>query len=253
MRTSLLFLLLTIGLPGMAAAQTAPPTTLPSSEESNPSSAPAAPPVAPPKYTISRFEENYEYLKDPSNETDCLDTIKYVPLNAAGDWYASFGGQIRDRYEFFNHNTFGTGPQTRDGYNLARITENVDLHFGPDLRVFVQGASALEAGRNGGPRPTDRDELDLEQGFADYTIPLCSESDLTLRGGRQYLQYGAERLIGPADFLNARHNFDGFRANLDCEDDSLDFFLVRPCRSSFINLTATTTKMPSPDSTTRCN
>jgi len=172
-------------------------------------------------------------LQNPSNRTDCLDPIKYVPLNSAGDWYASFGGQIRDRYEDFNHYIFGTGPQTRDGYNLARLTENVDLHFGPDVRVFVQGDSAFEAGRNGGPRPTDRDELDLEQGFADYTIPICGEADLTLRAGRQYLQFGAERLIGPADFLNARHTFDGFRADFDSQDNSLDLFLVRPVLVEF--------------------
>jgi alginate export protein len=214
MRIELLCLSLTIGMAGISLAQTTQPTTAPS--------------AVPPKYTVSRWDENYGYLQNPSNQTDCMDPIKFVPLDANGDCYASFGGQIRDRYEYFNHYLFGTGPQTRDGYNLARITENLDLHFGPDLRVFLQGDSAFETGRDGGPRATDRDELDLEQGFADYTIPICSEADLTLRAGRQYLQFGAERLIGPADFLNVRHNFDGFRSNLDSQDNSLDFFLVRP-------------------------
>ena len=232
MRTPLPFLMLTIGLPAIAAAQTAAHNG-PIQPRKRIDQRATPPPTAPPKYTLSRFEENYEYLRNPDNQTDCLDPIKYVPLMNNGDWYASFGGQIRDRYEFFNHYTFGAGPQTRDGYNLARLTENVDLHFGPDFRVFIQGDSAFEAGRNGGPRPTDRDELDLEQGFGEYTIPLCSESDLTLRAGRQYLQFGAERLIGPADFLNARHNFDGFRANLDSDDNSLDFFLVRPVLVEF--------------------
>jgi len=229
MRIAPICLFLIVGIAGTAAAQSLPPTTLPSTQENNPSSRPAPPP----KYTLSRWDENYTYLQNPSNRTDCLDSIKYIPLNGSGDWYASFGGQIRDRYEYFNNYTFGAGPQTRDGYNLARLTENVDMHFGPDIRVFVQGDSAFETGRDGGPRPTDRDELDLEQGFGDYLIPIGGDMALTLRAGRQYLQFGAERLIGPSDFLNARHTFDGFRADLDSKDNSLDFFLVRPVLVEF--------------------
>ncbi|MGD0388857.1 MAG: alginate export family protein [Tepidisphaeraceae bacterium] len=233
MRIAPICLFLIVGIGGNAAAQPLAPTTSPSTQENNPSSGPTVPLSAPPKYTLSRWDENYGYLQNPSHQTDCFDPIKYIPLNREGDWYASFGGQIRDRYEYFNNYTFGTGPQTHDGYNLARLTENVDLHFGPDVRVFVQGDSAFETGRDGGPRPTDRDELDLEQGFADYLIPVGGDMGLTLRAGRQYLQFGAERLIGPADFLNARHTFDGFRADLDSEDNSLDLFLVRPVLVEF--------------------
>lgn len=226
MRISLVASLFTIAL-GQAALAQIPmpvPATTPSTEET----ATTQPTVTPPKYTIPRWNEDYSYLRNPANSTDWLDPLKYIPLNGAGDWYASFGGQIRDRYEYFNNYTFGDGPQTRDGYNLLRITEDLDVHMGPDLRVFLQGASAFETGRDGGPRPPDRDELDLEQGFVDYTVPICSDADLLLRAGRQYLQYGAERLIGPADWTNARHNFDGFRADLNSPDNELDFFLVHP-------------------------
>jgi hypothetical protein len=189
---------------------------------------PTTQPAPTTRYTVARWDENYQYLQNAPTVGDFWNPIKYVPLNQSGDWYASFGGQVRDRYEYFNNYLFGTGPQTRDGYNLARLTENVDLHFGPDARIFVQGNSAFETGRNGGPRATDRDEIDLEQGFGDFRIPFSGDIALTLRGGRQYLQFGAERLIGPSDFLNARHTFDGFRADLDSPENSLDFFLVRP-------------------------
>jgi hypothetical protein len=179
-------------------------------------------------YTLARWDEDYSFLAEPAQRTDFWDPIKYIPLSAAGDSYASFGGQVRDRYENFNHYTFGSGPQTRDGYNDTRLTENVDLHFGPFLRVFVQGDSAFETGRNGGPRTNDRDELDLEQGFADLKIPLSANADMTLRAGRQYLEFGAARLIGPADFSNVRKTFDGFRGDLDSPNNSLTLFLVRP-------------------------
>jgi hypothetical protein len=192
-------------------------------------SAPSTQESAPDRtYTVTRWDENYSFLADPTQRTDFWDPIKYVPLNSTDDWYASFGGQIRERYEYFNNYTFGTGPQTRDGYLDTRLTENADLHFGPYVRVFLQGASALETGRNGGPRANDRDELDLEQGFVDLKIPLATPTDFTLRAGRQFLEFGAARLIGPADFSNVRKNFDGFRGDLDSPDNSLALFLVRP-------------------------
>ena len=175
MRIALLCLSFTIGIAGTSLAQSAPPTTSPSNQDGIATTPSTLPSGTPPRYTVPRWNEDYGYLQNPSNQSDCMDPIKFIPLNANGDWYASFGGQIRDRYEYFNHYLFGTGPQTRDGYNLARITENLDLHFGPDLRVFLQGTSAFETGRDGGPRPNDRDELDLEQGFADYTIPIGGE------------------------------------------------------------------------------
>ena len=209
------------------AGQSSLSTTRPSTQEST-AAVNAVAGGQPRTYTLARWEEDHSFLADPTQRTDLWNPIKYVPLNAAGDWYASFGGQIRDRYEYFNHNTFGVGQQTRDGYNDARLTENVDLHFGPFVRVFIQGDSAFETGRNGGPRGNDRDELDLEQGFADLKIPLTANSDFTLRAGRQYLEFGAARLIGPADFSNVRKTFDGFRGDLDSPNNSLTLFLVRP-------------------------
>lgn len=205
-------------------------TTLPTTATSVPASSASGVATAnyPRTYTLERWNEDYSFLADPSQRTDLWDPIKYVPLNNAGDWYASFGGQARDRYEYFNNYTFGAGPQTPDGYDDVRLTENVDLHFGSFVRVFIQGDSAFESGRNGGPRPNDRDELDLEQGFVDFTVPISTDTGLTLRAGRQYLEFGAARLLGPADFSNVRHTFDGFRADLDSPGNSLALFAVRP-------------------------
>lgn len=211
----------------LTAGQTYP-ATAEASPASQPSPASQAAPTPRPQFTLSRFEENYSFLENPEARADLFDPIKYIPLNTQGDLYASFGGQIRDRYEYFSNYNFGAVTQTTHGYDLPRLTENVDLHFGPNVRVFVQGDSAFETGRDPLPRPTDRDELDLEQGFADGIIPLGGGTALTLRAGRQFLQFGAERLIGPADWINARHTFDGFRANLASPGNSLDFFLVRP-------------------------
>src|SRR5215208_2611904 len=139
-------------------------------------------------YTSVRWSEDYSYLKDPALRTDPFDALKYIPLNDAGDWYLSLGGQARGRYEFFNDNTFGAGRQDGNGYFLSRLLAHADLHMGEHLRGFLQLKSALHFGRDGGPRPQDVDEFDVQQAFLDLKLPLgggeSGKNSFTLRGGR---------------------------------------------------------------------
>jgi len=189
------------------------------------------PPVAsPPAYTALRYDEDYSYLTDPSARTDVFDPIKYIPISKRSDMYLSLGGQLRDRYEYFNHYQFGSGSQNGSGYNLLRATFNADLHLGPNVRVFAEGISATEQGRAGGPRASDLNEIDLHQGFIDVALPLGSDGSVTLRGGRQVIVFGDERLIGVSDFTNVRRTFDGVRGTLNMPGNTLDVFYARPVR-----------------------
>src|SRR4051794_38688323 len=141
----------------------------------------------PPPYAPLRWMEDYSYLKDPAKRTDFFDPIKYIPLNSAGDWYLSLGGQARYRYELYNNNNFGSGPQDDDGFHLGRFLGHADLHLGPSVRGFFQFKSALEDGRVGGPRPIDADEFDIQQAFLDFKLPLPlgrDDATVTFRAGR---------------------------------------------------------------------
>ena len=186
--------------------------------------------VTPPAHTELRYNENYSYLKNPAARTNFLDGLKYIPLNKTGDIYLTLGGQLRDRYEYFNNNTFGSGPQSPYGYNLIRVMVDADLHLGPYLRIFTEGISASEQGRTGGPRASDVNQVDLYQAFLDLKIPLSHDASLTLRGGRQVIVFGAQRLLGVSDFTNVRKTADGFRAILNTEGNSLNLFYERPVR-----------------------
>jgi hypothetical protein len=53
------------------------------------------------------------------------------------------------------------------------------------------------------------DEFDLLNGFADIMIPLGDRASATLRGGRQELIFGSQRLVGPGDFTQVPRSFDG--------------------------------------------
>ena len=191
---------------------------------------PHSPAVSPPAFTALRYDEDYSYLKDPAARTNAFDPIKYIPLNEREDMYLTLGGQLRDRYEYFQNNTFGSGAQDDTGYNLLRAMLNADLHLGPYLRVFVQGISATEQGREGGARPSARDQIDLHQAFAEITIPFGGEESFSVRGGRQVMIFGAQRLIGVSDWTNVRRTFDGVRGTLNTPGNTLDVFYARPVR-----------------------
>jgi alginate export protein len=186
--------------------------------------------MSPPAHTALRYDEDYSYLKDPAARTNLFDSLKYVPLNKQGDWYLTLGGELRDRYEYFNNYTFGSGTQDRDGYNLLRTMTDVDLHLGEYVRVFTEGISATEQDRAGGPRASDENEFGLYQAFVDIKIPLAPDTSLTLRAGRQVIVFGAQRLIGVSDFTNVRRTDDGVRATLTMPGDTLDVFYAEPVR-----------------------
>jgi hypothetical protein len=184
--------------------------------------------LSPPAHTVLRYDEDYSYLKDPAARTNLFDPLKFIPLDKPGDIYVTFGGQVRDRYEFFNNFVFGKGVQDPNGYNLIRTMLDADLHLGPYFRVFAEGISATEQGREGGPRPSDVNEVDLYQAFGDFIVPLTTDSSLTLRAGRQVIVFGAQRLVGVSDFTNVRRNSDGVRATLKTPGNILDLFYERP-------------------------
>jgi hypothetical protein len=185
-------------------------------------------PMAPPVYTELRYNENWSYLKDPAARTNLVDPIKYIPLNKQGDIYLTIGGQERDRYEYFNNYQFGAGPQTPNGYNLIRLMLDADLHLGPYARIFVEGISATEQSRAGGPRASDENEADLYQAFVDFIAPISPNINLDIRAGRQVVIFGAQRLIGVSDFTNVRRTNDGVRGTLTSPGNTLDVFYMRP-------------------------
>lgn len=184
----------------------------------------------PPPFNKIRYEENYGYLRDPARRSDYLDPIKFIPLDANGDWYLTLGGEIRERYEFYNNSLWGKGPQDDNGYLLQRYMVHADTHFGGNFRFFVQFKSGLEDGRNGGPRPTDRDVFDLHQAFLDVRAPWSGQNSLTFRAGRQELAYGSSRLIGLREEPNVRRSFDGVKTILKIDDWRIDAFAVKPVR-----------------------
>ena len=152
---------------------------------------------------------------------DPFDPIKYMRLSSDGHVWASFGGQLRERVEMWHDFNFGVqGTNTGDNddaYLLHRFRAHVDVHAGQMFRAFVEMKSALAtdrdlpgtAARPIGLRPVEVDTIDLQNAFLDVRLPLGEKDSFTLRGGRQELLFGNERLVSPLDWTNTRRTFDG--------------------------------------------
>ncbi len=177
-----------------------------------------------PAYQILRFNEDWSTLKgvDRSKTGDFWDLLKFIPITQDRNVWLSLGGQVRERVEYFGQYLFGTkgAPEQSDGYLLSRFRLSADLHITPYFRVFGEGKSSLSTDREllGGRSNAFVDTIDLQNGFADVMIPLGNQASVTLRGGRQELLFGAQRLVGPSDYTNVRRTFDGGGAIIRVRD-----------------------------------
>src|SRR2546430_8899616 len=169
--------------------------------------------------SAGRFDEDWSILRgvDLGTTDDVLDRLKFIPLSPDQNVWLSIGGQVRERGEYFRHFLFGASePKDSDGYLLSRFRLSADLHVTQYVRMFAEGKSAFALDRDlaGGRTNAFVDEFDLLNGFADVMIPFGQQASATLRGGRQELIFGSQRLVGPGDFTQVPRTFDGGTANV---------------------------------------
>jgi hypothetical protein len=181
-----------------------------------------------PEFKLSRQDEDWSGLRDRLSRNDILDSFKFIPFNQDESMWLTLGGEARERYEFFQNANWGRGPQDDGGYLLHRLMLHADAHFGDHFRLFTQFKSGTESDLNGGPRPTDRDDFDLHQLFADVRSGFGDGDSATLRLGRQELSFGSQRLVSVRESPNVRQSFDGIRGTVCWNDWQFDAFATRP-------------------------
>jgi len=180
-----------------------------------------------PAFQTLRYNEDWSVLQDSSLRTDWLDVVKFIPL-AGTNAYVSFGGEARLKYERYDQPVMNQSPADDNGFLLQRYLLHADVHLGSHFRAFGQLQSSLEDFRTGGPRPTDRDNLDLHQAFLDASTSWADAHEITLRAGRQEMAYGSQRLIGVRDAPNIRLSFDAVRVLTHLGDWRADAWLAQP-------------------------
>ena len=172
-----------------------------------------------PAYRFLRYTEDWSVLRDvqESQLVDPWDSLKYVPLSDDADIWASFGGHMRLRVENWSDFGFGAPADPDDTFLLWRLALHADIHFGDNIRTFVEGKTALSSDRDlpGGKRTLDVDSLALEQAFVDVTLPLADGASLTIRPGRQTFLFGKQRLVSPLPWSNTMRRWDGVSGILE--------------------------------------
>jgi hypothetical protein len=169
--------------------------------------------------TSSAAQDNERrYLPDPSDEdwsflehaarTDIWDPVKYIPLGRA-QWFTTLSGEVRYRPEGFRVHPSGTTDGTVDSYLLQRYLFGADTHLGARARLFVEVQSGIINGALRSPRPTDRNQIDLHQGFFEWRHAVRGRHVIRAKAGRQELSVGSTRLISASPGLNVKRSFDG--------------------------------------------
>lgn len=181
-------------------------------------------------FRLIRSEENYLYLKD-ENPAGLLDKIKFIPLNDDKSNYLTLGGEIRENYSAYANENWGQLSKT-DSHLFHRLMLSGDTHFGSSQRVFVEFQSATSSFDSDPPIPINIDRFDVNQIFFDQKFHLADQRALTIRIGRQELDYGAERLIAVREGPNARMGFDGIKTVLNIGTSRLDAFWVLPVQTN---------------------
>jgi hypothetical protein len=174
---------------------------------------------------LLRHDEDWSFLKDPTNRTEFWDPLKYIYLGKA-DWYLSLGGETRQRYEIYNNFPFSRlAPSDEGGYYMMRYMPHGDLHMGQTVRMFTQLKSAIIFGKDPFPTGADKNELDIAQLFVDIKRQFNETGNsFTLRLGRQELHYGMGRLLTIREGPNNRQGWDGPRGILKLGNWQVDAF-----------------------------
>lgn len=174
-----------------------------------------------PTLTITRYDEDWSDLADAEKrDHHWTGPFKYVPLG--DDAWLSTGIEIRARSESYENNLWGGAEAPDDAYLWLRAMPYVDVHLGR-VRAFVQPIAATSIGVAPSPGSIDETGVDVLQGFVEADF-----GGVVLRGGRQMLSLGTERLVGTRYGPNVPLAFDGVRADVAVGGAKVSLLAARP-------------------------
>jgi hypothetical protein len=170
------------------------------------------------------FDANYRYLDKPDNtQTNWADFTKRIHIG--DNWMLSIGGEERIRY----NNEVDSRLTGKDNvFESYRSRFYSDLWYRDLFRVYAEFQYSDVADQDLAPSASDIDRGDLLNLFVDVKAVQLGDNAAYVRGGRQELYYGSQRLISPTDFPNTIRTFDGVKAFWHSEKLDVDAFWTRP-------------------------
>lgn len=191
------------------------------------------PPTGYPRFALmppSFFDADFRYVDalDPSDRT-LVERLKRIRLHDR--WMFSTGGQFWLRY--MNETNSRLHPAgVKNEYTLGRVRAFGDLMYGDSARLFGEYLWAENFGFSPDlpfdPLPIDVDRGDILNLFVDLKVWDGDGHPVYVRGGRQELLLGSQRLISTLDWANTRRTFQGVRGFRRGEKWDADVFWVQP-------------------------
>jgi hypothetical protein len=176
--------------------------------------------------SILRANDNFTAVKSDTAKKG-FNKFKYINLGKKAN--ISFGGELREQYQYFDNLNFGDVPPTTKEISVGQLWHRVMLHTNVELvkkiRVFAQMNSTF---RFFNPNPItpeiDENQLSLHQAFIDYKFG----KHFMLRVGRQEMGYGNNRILTFREGPNTRLAFDAVVLKYTSQKRKIDLLAVTP-------------------------
>ncbi|MET0288097.1 MAG: alginate export family protein [Pseudoxanthomonas sp.] len=179
-----------------------------------------------PETWMSRWAEDWSFLRDKRKRKNALDALKYVPLNDSGDTYLSFSMEQRLRGDYYSAIGLREGAPSQ-APEMYRLFMGADLHVGEHFRAFTELAHASINGHGVTTRAAlQEDDARVQQAFFDVTGKWNS-ADVGVRIGRQDFTDGPQWLMTTRENANMHFTLDGARAWAMTADKRVDVYELR--------------------------
>lgn len=174
---------------------------------------------------LLRYNDDFRYLKTDSTRKKGTDKLKYLRLGKNS--FISFGGEVREQFQYYRNINFGdlppSFPKTTSWQLWQRLMLHTNIELGTHSRVFVQlGSTHRFINPNPLTPEIEQNDLNLHQAFVDYK----NGEKWMVRLGRQELSYGSHRLITFREGPNTRLPFDGLVVRYRLGKRKLDLFTL---------------------------
>ncbi|MCX5707931.1 MAG: alginate export family protein [Candidatus Omnitrophica bacterium] len=122
-----------------------------------------------------------------------------------GDWKADFGIEERFRWEYQTDFDYNQAAEDDGNLFFNRLRLNAKFSLEKSIEVFVEGLDARVANFQR-KKNTQLDDLDLHQAY--INLNKLFDSGVSLKLGRQELQYGKGRIVASPTWANLINAFD---------------------------------------------
>ena len=163
--------------------------------------------------------------------------LKGLKNQKAGGLTYSVGAELRYRHMNEKNRLRPSGPG-QSSYELWRFTPYVQANYNDLVGGYVQAIDASMFGLDAPYTPTqiDVNRTDLLQYYAELHVGDVGDGNLKYRYGRQFLQYGGQRLLSSLAWANTFRNFEGHKLVYTSDDWDIDAFAMQSVNAAAGNV-----------------